>query len=208
MEYFEGPNVGFSKVKKGFIDFKICFETESLSAMVAHKDVGTVLLQYGRDLCYSLNNTADLVRANGLFIRNYCAERSWRTLDYLEATKADFPLMKQGVFIHPSAQVGEGCQIGPDCYIGRSVVLGKGVRVANAIVLGGCEIGDYCFIQDAIVGFNSSMDKWARVEGNREKGKVTVVGVGVRLEAEVHIFDCLVLPNKQVFLSYHNQTVV
>lgn len=208
MEYFEKPYVGFSKIKKGFIDFKTCFETESISAMVAHKDVGTMLLEYGRDMCYLLNNTADLVTSNGLFIRNYCPERNWRTLDYLEATKADYPLMKQGVFIHPSAQVGEDCEIGPDCYIGRSVVLGKGVRVSNAIVLGGCEIGDYCFIQHAIVGFNSSMEKWARAEGNPAKGKVTVLGVGAHLDSEVHIFDCLVLPNKHVYLSYYNQTVV
>jgi mannose-1-phosphate guanylyltransferase len=205
---FEGPNLGFHKTKKGNIDFKTSFETQTISAMIQHQIVGTVSLHPDKDILFQITSTTDLVKANGLFLNKLSLERDWRTLEYLEATKADLAKMREGVYIHPSAKVPPSCEIGPNCYIGKGVVLGKGVRVKNAIVLGGCEIEDYCFIQDAIIAFNASIGKWARIEGHEEKGKVTVVGVGTRVDPEVHLFDCLVIPNRNVYFSYYHQTVL
>jgi NDP-sugar pyrophosphorylase family protein len=205
---FEGPSLGFHKTKKGNIDFKSNFEILTIPAMIQQQEVGTVSLDPVKDILFEITSTSDLVKANGMFLNKLSLERDWRTFEYLEATKADIPQMGEGIYIHPSAKVGEGCEIGPNTYIGKSVVLGRGVKVKNAIVLGGCEIDDYCFIQDAIIGFNASVGKWARIEGHEEKDKVTVVGVGARVDSEVHLFDCLVIPNRNVYFSYYHTTVL
>lgn len=176
--------------------------------MIQHHVVGVVALDPVKDILFQITSTSDLVKANGMFLHKLSLERDWRTFEYLEATKADLPRMSEGVYIHPSAKVAEGCEVGPNSYIGKGVVLGRGVRVKNAIVLGGCEIEDYCFIQDAIIGFNAFVGKWARIEGHEEKGKVTVIGVGARVDPEVHLFDCLVIPNRNVYFSYYHQTVL
>jgi mannose-1-phosphate guanylyltransferase len=204
----EGPSFGLDKTKKGNIDFKSNFEIQTVAAMIQHEVVGAVSLTAGKDLCFEITSAADLVKANGMFLHKLSLERDWRTFEYLEATKADIPHLREGIYIHPSAKVDASCEIGANTYIGKSVVLGKGVRVKNAIILGGCEVEAYSLIQDSIIGFNCFVGKWARIEGHRENSKVTVVGVGARIDSEVHLFDCLVIPNRNVYFSYYHQTVL
>lgn len=38
-------------------------------------------------------------------------------------------------FIHPEAQIGEGCEIGPFCYVDKNVVIGSGNRLMNSVTL-------------------------------------------------------------------------
>ena len=189
------------------MDFQSSFDVESLLSLVVSRKVGAQMLSPVREIYFRLNTAVDLVSSNELFLKSYTNE-SWRILEHIEAREKDIDLMHKGIFVHQSAQVGEDCQIGPNCYIGRNVVVGKGTRIANAIVLGGCEVSDYCVIKDCIVGFNCFVGRWARVEGDLPMMKVSVLGIGSRLEPEVHIYDCLVLPNKQAFVSYYNQTVL
>lgn len=204
----DGPTQGFTKIRKGFIDFQTSFETTSLNKMVGDGQMGAVVLDEEKDVIFKLTSAADLVDSSAYYFKSYSAEKSWRVLEALETNKGDLQSMKFGVFIHSSAKIGKEAEIGPNCYIGQNVNVGAGTRILNSIVLGGCEIGDHCVIQNAIIGFNSSMGRWCRVEGQSEKHRVAILGVGSILEPEIHIYDCLVLPNKHAFLSYYNQTVL
>lgn len=203
----DGPRAGVSKEKTGYVDFETLFDAESLLRLTIGETVGAVMLETGKEMTHRLTTAYDLITSNAMFFQHYTQD-SWRILEYIEAKEKDMELMKLGVYVHPSASVDVGCDIGPNCYIGRNVKVGKGTKIANSVILGGCEIGDFCVILHSIVGFNSTMDKWCRVEGCSSEKKSTVIGVGTILESEVHIFDCLVLPNKHAFVSYYNQTVL
>lgn len=46
-------------------------------------------------------------------------------------------------YVHPEAQIGEGCEIGPFCYIDKNVVIGNNNRLMNSVtVLSGARIGN------------------------------------------------------------------
>ncbi|MBQ8250722.1 MAG: UDP-3-O-(3-hydroxymyristoyl)glucosamine N-acyltransferase [Alphaproteobacteria bacterium] len=56
-------------------------------------------------------------------------------------------------YIHPTAQLGEGCRIEAGAYIGENVVLGKKCDIrANAVIESGVQMGDEC-----IVGANATI---------------------------------------------------
>ena len=38
-------------------------------------------------------------------------------------------------YVHPEAQIGEGCEIGPFCFIDKDVVIGEGNRLMNSVTL-------------------------------------------------------------------------
>lgn len=50
-------------------------------------------------------------------------------------------------YIHPTAQLGEGCRIEAGAYIGANVVLGKNCDIrANAVIEEGVQMGDDCIV--------------------------------------------------------------
>ena len=184
------------------------FDTNLLSLLVSQKVVGIMLLDPLADVIFKLKKASDLIKANELFFKAYTVERHWRTLEYLEVSRESLGGLNGGSYIHPTAILGEDCSIGPNAYIGRGVVVGKGSRIAESIILGGTEIGDHCVVLRSLIGFNTEIANWCRIEGSSERDNITIIGIGAKLEPEVHIYDCLVLPNKHAFVSYYNQTVL
>jgi len=49
--------------------------------------------------------------------------------------------------------------------IGKNVVVGPGVRIRESIILGDSVIQDHSLVLYTIVGWNSFIGKWSRVEG-------------------------------------------
>jgi NDP-sugar pyrophosphorylase family protein len=49
--------------------------------------------------------------------------------------------------------------------IGPGVTIAAGVRIRDSIVLGSASIGEHAYVCHSIVGWNSSIGTWARVEG-------------------------------------------
>ena len=49
--------------------------------------------------------------------------------------------------------------------IGKGVSVGYGARIRESIVLGQSRIGDHSLVRHAIIGWNSEVGKWSRVEG-------------------------------------------
>ena len=102
------------------------------------------------------------------------------------------PGIRGDVLIHPTATVGAGALIGPGVVIGAGCRVGEGARISRATLLEGVTIGAHACISNAIIGWSSSVGKWARVEGG------TVMGEDVQLADETSLNGVLVLPHKSV----------
>jgi mannose-1-phosphate guanylyltransferase len=84
--------------------------------------------------------------------------------------------------IDPSAIIGEHCKIGPNVTIGPNVMIGDGVRLQRTVVLEGAVIKDHAWLQSTIVGWHSTVGRWARLEN------VSVLGDDVHVADEVSNF--------------------
>ena len=96
------------------------------------------------------------------------------------------------VMIDPSAKIGKNCRIGPNVVIGANVTIGDGVRLQRCVLLENSKVKDHAWIKSTIVGWNSSVGRWARLEN------VTVLGDDVTIADEVYVNGGSVLPHKSI----------
>lgn len=89
-------------------------------------------------------------------------------------------------------EIGKGCLIGPDVVIGPNVKIGDGVRLQRCAILDNCRLGNYCYVNDAIIGWNSSVGNWARVQES------CVLGEDVHIKPERFVRSLTVCPHKGV----------
>lgn len=106
------------------------------------------------------------------------------------------------VIIHPSAKVDPSASIGPNVVVGPNCTVGKGARLQRCVLLDGARIKDHAFVQSSIIGWSSTVGKWARVEGT------TVLGDDVNIKDEVFINGASVLPHKSVSNSILEPSIV
>ncbi|KAI8999284.1 nucleotide-diphospho-sugar transferase [Gaertneriomyces semiglobifer] len=106
------------------------------------------------------------------------------------------------VLIHPSAKVGVNCKIGPNVVIGPDCVIGDGVRLSNAVIMEGAAVKDHAWIVGAIVGWHSSVGRWARLEG------VSVLGDDVHVADEIYMNGGCVLPHKSVSANIAEPSII
>jgi mannose-1-phosphate guanylyltransferase len=96
------------------------------------------------------------------------------------------------VLIDPSARIGKNCRIGPNVTIGPNVVIGDGVRLQRSVLLENSKVKDHAWVKSSIVGWNSTVGKWARLEN------VTVLGDDVTIGDEVYVNGGSILPHKTI----------
>lgn len=96
------------------------------------------------------------------------------------------------VLIDPSAKIGKNCRIGPNVTIGPDVVVGDGVRLQRCVLLAGSKVKDHAWVKSTIVGWNSVVGKWSRLEN------VTVLGDDVTIGDEVYVNGGSILPHKSI----------
>ena len=99
------------------------------------------------------------------------------------------------VLIDPSVKIGAGCKIGPNVSIGKDCVIGDGVRIRDAVLLHRVTVKDHARVADAIVGWESSVGAWARVENK------AVIGEDCHVADEVMLNGTIVLPHKELKVS-------
>lgn len=120
------------------------------------------------------------------------------------------------VIIDPSAQVDESSKIGPNVYIGPNTVVGKGVRIHNSIVMGNVHISDHACIMYSIVGSESNIGKWTRLEGIKtdrvenslKRCGITILGQNVTANHGIIIRNCVVMPHKQLTSSQFDEILL
>jgi len=102
------------------------------------------------------------------------------------------PSGKGTVLVHHTAKIGQNCSFGPNVTIGPNVVIHDGVRLLHTIILDGCVIHANAFISHSIIGWRSTVGRWARVENS------SVIGEDVQIADEVWINGVKVLPHKSL----------
>ncbi|CCU83180.1 PSA1/mannose-1-phosphate guanyltransferase [Blumeria hordei DH14] len=127
------------------------------------------------------------------------------------------------VFIHPTANVDPTAKLGPNVSIGPRVTVGAGVRIKEAIVLEDSEIKHDSCILNAIIGWNSRIGAWARVEGTAmpvNSHTTSIVKNGVKVQSitilgkecgvgdEVRVQNCICLPYKELKRDVCNEVIM
>lgn len=96
------------------------------------------------------------------------------------------------VLIDPSAKIGKNCRIGPNVTIGPNCVIGDGVRLQRSVMLENTKIKDHAWVKSSIIGWNSTVGRWARLEN------VSVLGDDVTIADEVYVNGGSILPHKTI----------
>lgn len=135
------------------------------------------------------------------------------------------------VFIHPTAQVDPSATLGPNVSISAGVTIGPGVRIRETIVLENAIIKDHSLVLYSIVGKNSTIGMWSRVEGTpsdpdpnkpfakmenlplfNNEGKlnpsISILGSNVAVPSEMILLNSIVLPHKELSRSYKNEIIL
>lgn len=112
------------------------------------------------------------------------------------------PNIVGNVLVHESAVIGEGCLIGPDVAIGGNCVVEPGVRLSRCTVMRGVRIKKHACVSSSIVGWHSTVGKWARIEN------MTILGEDVHVCDEIYSNGGVVLPHKQIKSSILKPEIV
>ena len=142
---------------------------------------------------------------------------------FLVRSREGGPKIIGPVWIHPTAKVHETAVIGPNVTIDANCTVGEGVRIKEAVILPGVKLRDNSCIIDAIVGWNTTVGTWARVEGTQpasaheddsitrngvKKPTITILSGDIHVADERCILNCIVLPHKDLNSNYHNEIVM
>ena len=127
------------------------------------------------------------------------------------------------VYIHPTANVDPTAKLGPNVSIGAKVTIGPGVRVKESIVLEDSEIKHDACVLYSIVGWNSRVGAWARVEGTPtpvtshstsiikngvKVQSITILGKECGVGDEVRVQNCVCLPYKELKRDVANEVIM
>lgn len=211
---------------------------EKKEAIWLEQDVITPLAGTGSAYVYQTSNWWSQIKTAGSAIyanRHYLRLFSQTNPQRLSYQKADqtksTPQIIGDVFIHPTAVIDPTAVLGPNVSIGKNVTIGAGARVRESIILGNCTLGEHCLVIYSVIGWNSSVGDWSRVEGTpddpnpnkpfakmennplfnsqgRLNPSITILGRNVVVPSEVILLNSIVLPHKELSGSYKNEIIL
>lgn len=106
------------------------------------------------------------------------------------------------VLVHPTAKVHPSALVGPDVVVGAHCVIEEGARVKGTTLLKGACVGAHAYLSNSIIGWQSTVGKWGRVQNN------SVLGEDVTVSDEVLVNESIVLPHKGVKKNLATKTIV
>ncbi|KAL9651858.1 hypothetical protein ABK040_000205 [Willaertia magna] len=101
-------------------------------------------------------------------------------------------LNESTVLIGENVKIGRGAVIGPNVVIGDNVVIGEGARITRATLLESSNIKDHALVKSSIVGWKSTVGRWARIAND------SVLGEDTHVADEVFVNNVKILPHKSV----------
>ncbi|THU53221.1 hypothetical protein C4D60_Mb10t12140 [Musa balbisiana] len=139
-----------------------------------------------------------------------------RTTPHLLATGdgTRSPSITGDVFIHPSAKVHVTAKIGPNVSVSANARIGAGVRLISCIILDDVDIKENAVVINSIVGWKSSIGRWARVQASLGEGDynaklgITILGEAVAVEDEVVVINSIILPHKTLSISVQEEIIL
>eukprot|EP01113_Clastostelium_recurvatum_P022235 TRINITY_DN2647_c0_g1_i3.p1 TRINITY_DN2647_c0_g1~~TRINITY_DN2647_c0_g1_i3.p1 ORF type:complete len:345 (-),score=69.43 TRINITY_DN2647_c0_g1_i3:78-1010(-) len=175
---------------------------------------GNVMVYHYHGFWRAIKNAGSSVYCNDLYTKHYAKSKP----DALAHQASGGPTIVGHCIIHPSAKVDPSAKIGPNVTIGANVVIGKGVRVLNSIVLDGSHVQDHACVVYTILGWDSSVGQWARLEGipnntpfsriHDKRQGVTILATGSSVTREVIVRNCIVMPHKALSHSYTDEILL
>jgi mannose-1-phosphate guanylyltransferase len=159
-----------------------------------------------KDFWRQIKTAGSAVPANALYL-----QKAWQT-GSKELAKPSANILPP-VFIHPTAHVDPTAKLGPNVSIGPRAEIGAGARVKESIVLEDAEIKHDACVLYSIIGWNSRVGAWARVEGTPtpvNSHNTQIVKNGVKVQAitilgkecgvgdEIRVQNCVCLPFKEL----------
>ncbi|XP_078481478.1 LOW QUALITY PROTEIN: mannose-1-phosphate guanylyltransferase regulatory subunit alpha-like [Ciona intestinalis] len=189
---------------------------------------GKMFVYKTKEVWGQIKSAASAIHANKLYLSLYHKTNPERLA---QNSQKQSPTIIGDVFIHPNAEVHSSAVIGPNVTIDDRVVVGPGVRVSNSILLPGAVLKDHSCVLNAIIGWQSVVGDWSRVEGTahqpdpnapfskiisdglfNEDGRlcpsITVLGRKVFIAPEIIILNSIVLPNKTIQSSSKNLIIL
>lgn len=183
---------------------------------------------------YRLNRFWSQVKSGGSAIyanRFYLSLFCQRNQDRLASNSDGHATILGDVRIHPTAKVDRTATLGPNVYISAGVRIAAGARVRESIILDRAELKEHCCVLYTIVGWDSVVGEWSRVEGHssdpnpndpyahvqsdslfntdgRLNPSITILGQGVSVAKEVMVLNSIVLPHKSLIHSKKNQIIL
>ena len=138
----------------------------------------------------------DFLEGTALYLQ-YLREARPAELSSHESVRAG-----HNVVMDPSVSVGAGCRLGPDVVLGAGCVIEEGVRLARCTLLEGVRVCAHAVVLDSILGWRSTVGRWARIEG------VSVLGEDVHVEGELSVNGALILPHKRISASVAEPQII
>jgi len=86
-----------------------------------------------------------------------------------------------------NVKIGADSRIGPNVSLANDVQIGKGCRIENSVIFAGAVIEDYSSVKNAILGENSVLERWVKVESGSLIGDFAQIGDGVTITEGVSI---------------------
>lgn len=128
---------------------------------------------------------------------------------YLNSLKARDPKkLKTGegivgpVLVDDTAQIGKNCLIGPNVIIGPNCIIEDGVRLRDTTVLEGAVVRTNAWVSQSIIGWQSSVGRWVRMEN------VSVLGQDVHIADELYVNGGRILPHKAISASIPEPDII
>ncbi|CAD6572374.1 MAG: hypothetical protein TREMPRED_000509 [Tremellales sp. Tagirdzhanova-0007] len=106
------------------------------------------------------------------------------------------------VLVDPSAEVDPTAMLGPNVVVGPGVKIGPGVRLQRCVILSNAVVRDHSWIANSIIGWNSNVGRWTRVDN------ITVLGDDVSIKDELYVNGASVLPHKSISSSITEPRIV
>ncbi|RYP14524.1 hypothetical protein DL766_009651 [Monosporascus sp. MC13-8B] len=169
-----------------------------------------------KDFWRQIKTAGSAVPANALYLQKAMQTGS------TELAKPS-PNLIPPVFVHPSAHVDPTAKLGPNVSVGPRAHIGPGARVKESIVLEDAEIKHDACVLYSIVGWNSRVGAWARVEGTPtpvtshttsivkngvKVQSITILGKECAVGDEVRVQNCVCLPFKELKRDVANEVIM
>jgi mannose-1-phosphate guanylyltransferase len=96
-------------------------------------------------------------------------------------------IIKKPCYFGDNVEIGEDSVIGPFTSLNDNVQIGKGCRITSSVIFPGAVIGDHSSIRNAIIGENTIIERWVKIESGSLVGDYAVIDESVTITEGVSI---------------------
>lgn len=166
-------------------------ETETFPKLVNEKSLYTFDLE---GFWMDVGQPKDFLAGTGLYLQSLSRRHP-------EKLSTGSNIVSNAI-IDPTAKISPDAKIGPDVVIGPNCVIGSGVRIVRSVLLKNCVVKENSLIKDTIVGWDSTIGRWCRLEG------CAVLGHDVAVKDEVYVNGAKVLPHKSISANVPSEAII